>query len=150
MGTEAWITLTTISLVVVLLIASRRSPDVIIWGGVALLMVAPVPGPQGLRLGVISPSEALAGLANEGAVAVGLLFVLAAGIEKTGTMTWLGQRMLGRLRSLSAAQARIMLPTSLMSAFLNNTPPGRDPDAGGRRLGREAATRGVDAAAHLQ
>jgi hypothetical protein len=122
MGSEAWITLTTISLVVVLLVATRRAPDVIIWGGVALLMIAPVPGPQGLRLGVLSASEALAGLANEGAVAVGLLFVMAAGIETTGAMTWLGQRMLGRPRSLASAQARIMLPTSLMSAFFNNTP----------------------------
>lgn len=122
MGPEAWITLTAVSLVVVLLVTTRRAPDVVIWGGVALLMVAPVPGPEGLRLGVLSASDALAGLANEGAVAVGLLFVLAAGIETTGAMTWLSQRLLGRPRSLAAAQARIMLPTSLMSAFFNNTP----------------------------
>jgi len=122
MGPEAWITMTVLSLVVVLLVTTRRAPDVVIWGGVALLMVAPVPGPQGLRLGVLSASDALAGLANEGAVAVGLLFVLAAGIKTTGAMTWLGQGMLGRPRSLAAAQARIMLPTSLMSAFFNNTP----------------------------
>ena len=37
-------------------------------------------------------------------------------------MSWLAQWLLGRPKSLTAAQARIMIPTAVLSAFLNNTP----------------------------
>src|SRR5690606_25025971 len=52
----------------------------------------------------------------------GVLFAVAEGLRQTGGTNFLGQRVLGRPRSVADAQLRIMLPTVFLSAFLNNTP----------------------------
>lgn len=75
-----------------------------------------------MTTGVITERDAIAGFANEGVVTIGVLFVVAAGIRETGVMSWLGQRLLGRPQSTPAAQLRLMVPTAMGSAFLNNTP----------------------------
>ncbi|MFN8641315.1 MAG: SLC13 family permease [Candidatus Binatia bacterium] len=75
-----------------------------------------------LLLGILTPSQAAEGFGNEGMLTVAVLFVVAAGIESTGAMDWVVRRVLGRPRSTPAAQARMMFPVALMSAFLNNTP----------------------------
>lgn len=122
MTLAAWITLGVLALVLAMLMSTRRSPDVIIWGGVALLLIVPVPSQAGWTYGVLSTSEALGGLANAGMVTVAVLFVVAAGLRETGAMGWLAGGLLGRPKSLAAAQSRIMLPMAGLSAFLNNTP----------------------------
>ena len=92
-------------------------------GGLTLLLVLPVrTGPGDWRFGVMEPEVGLTGFANPGVVALGALFIVAAGLRNTGAISWIGQRLLGRPKSLLAAQVRIMLPTAAMSAFLNNTP----------------------------
>ena len=123
MSHEVWITVSVLIIVLVMLVFTRRSPDVIIWGGVGLLLLAPLPGDGGTwRIGVLTAHDALAGLANEGVVTIAVLFIVVAGLTKTGGMNWLAQRLLGRPQSLAAAQARLMVPAAAMSAFLNNTP----------------------------
>ena len=112
MGYEAWMTLSVLALVVGLLALARIPPDMIMLGGVTLLMVT----------GVLDPSEALAGLANPGVLTIGVLFVVVAGLRETGGISWAAQHLLGRPRSVLDAQRRIILPTAGMSAFMNNTP----------------------------
>jgi di/tricarboxylate transporter len=112
MGLDGLITLAVLAAVGILLAASRLPPDVILAGGVTLL----------LTLGILSPAEALGGLANEGVVTVGVLFVVAAGLRETGGLGLLTERLLGRPRTVTAAQARLMVPIATASAFLNNTP----------------------------
>lgn len=51
-----------------------------------------------------------------------ILFVVAAGIELTGGLDWYMAKLLGRPKSVAAAQLRLMLPIAFVSAFLNNTP----------------------------
>ena len=75
-----------------------------------------------LMTGVVSTERALEGFANEGLITVGVLFAVAEGLRQTGGTNFLGQRILGRPRSVADAQVRIMLPTIFLSAFLNNTP----------------------------
>ena len=53
---------------------------------------------------------------------VAVLYVVVAGLKETGAIAWLGQSLLGRPKSLLAAQLRLMSPVAGMSAFLNNTP----------------------------
>jgi len=72
--------------------------------------------------GVLSPEQALSGLANEGMVTVGVLYVVVAGLRETGGIGWIVHSVLGRPRSLLHAQLRLMAPVAAMSAFLNNTP----------------------------
>ncbi|ADJ28699.1 SLC13 family permease [Nitrosococcus watsonii] len=112
MSAEAWLTLGIIALILGLLIFTRKPPDVIVAGGVTLLLLS----------GVLTPEEALAGLSNPAMAAVGVLFIVAAGLRETGSIDWLAHHLLGNGRSLVRLQTRIMVPTVAVSAFMNNTP----------------------------
>jgi di/tricarboxylate transporter len=72
--------------------------------------------------GILTPQEALSGLANEGMVTVAVLYVVVAGVRDTGGLEWVVQRLLGQPRSESHAQMRLMTQAAGLSAFLNNTP----------------------------
>ncbi len=109
---EIALTLGTVAAVVVALATVRTAPDLPLAGGLALLIVS----------GVVSPREAFEGFTNEGLVAVGVLYVVAEGLRQTGGVAFAGQRLLGTPGSLRSAQTRIVLPTAVMSAFMNNTP----------------------------
>jgi di/tricarboxylate transporter len=109
---DAWLSLGVVALVVALLALTRYGADLVLTAGVALLLV----------LGVLSPTEALAGLSNEGMVTVAVLYVVAAGLRETGGIAWIVDGVLGRPRSLPHALLRLMVPVAAVSAFLNNTP----------------------------
>jgi di/tricarboxylate transporter len=109
---QAWATVGVISSTIALLTFTRAAADLTMIGAVAVL----------LTFGILNENDALLGFANEGTITVGVLFIVAAGVRETGAMMWLGQRVLGRPRSVPAAQLRMVLPTAAMSAFLNNTP----------------------------
>ena len=112
MSWEAWTTLGMLGVVFTLMACTRIGPDVLLWGAVTVFMT----------LGIITPAEALSGLANDGMVTVGLLFIVAAGLRETGGMHLVTQRLLGRPQSVKVAQLRLMGPVATMSAFMNNTP----------------------------
>ena len=76
LGLPAWTTLAVVTLVVGLLIFTRNSPDVILLGGLILLLTA----------GILTPAEAFSGLANPGMITVGVLFVVAAALRETGVI----------------------------------------------------------------
>lgn len=91
----------------------KTSPDLVLLGGLVLLVI----------LGVFpDTSLALSGFANEGLVTVAVLFVVAEGMKQTGGLGPVGRSLLGRPGSLPLVQAKMMVPVSLASAFLNNTP----------------------------
>lgn len=112
MAWEAWFTLGVLVLVFSMLVRGRVSPDIILIGGVVLLMLT----------GILSPAESLAGMANEGMITVAVLFVVSAGVVETGGITWVAERLFGHPRSTTAAVLRMMMPTTLLSGFMNNTP----------------------------
>ena len=112
MSWEAW---TTIAVAVAGLLAMARNlaaPDLVMMGQLVLL----------LALGILTPKEAAAGFANEGMLTVAVLFVVAAAIQETGALDALARVVLGRPRSVPAAQLRMSIPVAFASAFLNNTP----------------------------
>lgn len=90
----------------------QRAPDMVMFGGVVILMLT----------GILGPAEALQGMANEGMISVAALFIVAAGVERTGALAVIVERVLGRPRSLAAAQLRTMVGPGIVSAFMNNTP----------------------------
>ncbi len=112
MNVEAWITIGVITACFLTLIFTRWAADVVLMGGLTLLLL----------LGILSPEAALSGLANEGMVTVGVLFVVSAGLKETGAINWITDFLLGRPNSVASAQMRVMGPVAMMSAFLNNTP----------------------------
>ncbi len=95
-----------------ILTTNRVAPDIVMMGGLTLLLVS----------GILTPQEALIGMSNEGMITVGVLYVVVSGLKETGSIAWMSERMLGKPRSETYAQFRLMLPVFGLSAFLNNTP----------------------------
>ena len=94
------------------LMFTRVAPDVLLMGGVAILLVS----------GILQPVEAFSGFANEGTITVALLFVVARGLTKTGAASWLAGSLLGKPSTLPRAQLRLMAPVAALSSVVNNTP----------------------------
>ena len=109
---QAALTALIVALTLAALLFVQRAPDMVMIGGVVLL----------LAVGVITPDEALRGMSNEGMITVAALFVVAAAVERTGALAGLVDRALGRPTSLAAAQLRTMVAPGVLTAFVNNTP----------------------------
>lgn len=112
MNFELWMTISVVVSVLLLLMLTNLGADMVMVGGVTLLMVADI----------ISVEEALSGLANQGMATVGILFVVVAGTRQTGGMEWIVKHILGMPKSELMAQTKVMLPVTVFSAFVNNTP----------------------------
>lgn len=111
MGWEAWFSCGVLGLVFAGLTVNI-APDALLVGAVVVLALA----------GVISPQEAFHGFSNTGMLTVGALYVVAAGLRETGTLSRVGAWVLGRARTEKGAMLRMALSVTGMSAFLNNTP----------------------------
>ncbi len=107
----------TIAIIVAMtaVLALELAPSSIVLAGALLLF---------LLTGVISPTETLAGFSNRGMITVGLLFVVAAGLQYTGALNAVANRFLGKTAKGNRISSlfKIMVPVSSLSAFLNNTP----------------------------
>jgi len=112
LNVDAWLTIAVMAGVLGTLAFTQLAADMVFLGGLTALLTA----------GVLSPAQAFAGLGDQGLITVGALYVVVAGVEETGGIGWIVQRLLGRPRSLGHAQVKLMAPVAFMSAFLNNTP----------------------------
>jgi di/tricarboxylate transporter len=112
MGFDAWLTLGIVAATLIILIKNWAPPDLLFLAGAALLALS----------GIITPKEAFAGFANEGMLTVAVLFVVAAGLEQTGVLAYVGQQVLGRARTDRSALGRLAAVIVPSSSFLNNTP----------------------------
>jgi di/tricarboxylate transporter len=119
---ETWITLAVLLTVLYFLMRSDRAPDAILWCGLAILIMFPFRKEGVWELGVLSASDALSGLANEGVVTIAAMFAIAAGLRETGALRWVSYKLMGTPTSITSAQNRIMWPTAAISAVMNNTP----------------------------
>ena len=72
--------------------------------------------------GILSANEALAGFANSGLITVVAMFVIAAGIDGSGGIDLLVNKVLGQPKSVRGALGRMFAPVIILSGFLNNTP----------------------------
>jgi len=109
---QAQFTLGLVIALFLLLAFSTLAPDIILLLGVVVL----------LFLGVVSPSDALAGLSNEGMATVAVLYIVGAGVRETGGVDWIAKGLFGRPRTLLGAIVRLVYPTMGLSAMMNNTP----------------------------
>ena len=94
-------------------------PDLLLLGSLTVLMVV------GMLFGsqrLPTPKEAVMGFGNAGPITVGVLFIVVEGLVRTGAMTRFTGPLLGLPKTTLGAQARLLLPVSGLSAFLNNTP----------------------------
>ncbi len=112
---EHWQAILTAAVVLATLLSlllGRRAPDMAMIGAVVVLLAA----------GILTPTEALSGMSNEGMLTVAALFVVAAAVDRTGALAAVIDRGLGRPQSLSEAQLRTMTIPAVLSGFMNNTP----------------------------
>ena len=111
MTTDVALTLGILLIAGVLFIWERLRVDL-----VALLVLVALP-----ISGLISPEEALSGFSSPAVVTVWAVFILSAGLSRTGVANKLGKSM---LRIGSRSQGRIlvvvMLVSAGLSAFMNN------------------------------
>ena len=74
-----------------------------------------------LLLGLITPQEGISGFSNPATVTVGAMFILSAGLQKTGATGFVGQLMVRFGRNYFTALVMIMGTITVISAFVNNT-----------------------------
>ena len=97
---------------VVLFVTEKFSTDIVAILVMVVLLVSRV----------LTPAEGLAGFANTATVTVGAMFVLSAGMFRSGAVNFVG-RGLGRLARHSSGLMLfvLMVGVGVLSSFLNNT-----------------------------
>lgn len=111
MDWQAVLTLFTLVGVLGTLAFTRVAADLTLMTALAFLLLT----------GVLGPVEALAGFANPGVITIATLYVVAAGLKETGAVQWIARMLLGHPKSQRGAQVRMIAPTGILSAFMNNT-----------------------------
>lgn len=110
MTPDLWITLIVLVGAVVLFVSEKLPVDV-----VALLILGSL-----LVFGVVSPGEALSGFSSPATITVAAMFVLSAGLQRSGTLRGVGE-LLSRVRWPWLLGLLMMLLAAFASAFINNT-----------------------------
>lgn len=110
---EGYIVLGVVFVMIVALAKEVMRPGLIFFSGAVFLM----------SVGILSDTEVLAGFSNKGMITIGVLFLVSEGVRQSGVLNRLAQTYLPRKRGkMVFLIPRIMLPVSVLSAFLNNTP----------------------------
>ncbi len=113
MSLEGYTVLAIILAMIIILAKEIMRPGLVFFTGAVLLMAA----------GIITEKETLEGFSNKGMITVGILFLVSEGVRQSGILNRLAQTYLPRKRGkMVFLIPRIMLPVSVLSAFLNNTP----------------------------
>ena len=112
MDWHGWLTVLLTASVLLTLVFTRFTPDMVLMLALTILSVA----------GVLDAKQALAGFSNEGLITVAAMFVIAAGISSTGGVEIVVNNLLGNPKTTHGALFRLALPLIPLSAFLNNTP----------------------------
>ncbi len=140
MGWEAWLVLAVVVLLVVSLAREVAGADLLCITALAILLLAGevdrsiqtwrLHGAAGaaavdaetVKSKLPTIVEAVAGFGNAGMLTVAVLFIVVAGLVQTGAMNLIAEPLLGRPQTAFQAQLRMLLPVTVLSAFLNNTP----------------------------
>ncbi|GAB4545739.1 MAG: SLC13 family permease [Phycisphaerales bacterium] len=107
-----WCTAIVLVTMFIVMARTRVPPDAAVMGALVLLLLA----------GIVEPFEAVSGFGNPAVLTIAFLYIVATGLRKTGAISVISDRVLGRPRTTLVAQARMVLPVALFSGFANNTP----------------------------
>jgi len=112
MTTDAWLTLGVLVVLFGLLIWDRWPTWVVFAGSLTAV----------LTLGLAEETSAVSGFSNTGVLTVVVLYVVAAGMYRTGAISLVIGLLVRRPSDERGANLRILPATAFGSAFLNNTP----------------------------
>lgn len=107
-----WIALGTAVSIFLTLLLSRRLPlDVLFLSGLLFVTCT----------GVLKPTEAFSGFANPAVITIAGLLAMAAGLRKCGVIDWIGEKLLGSVKTETGGLVRMAAALVAASAFLLNT-----------------------------
>ena len=112
MSFELLLTLGVLVAVFVALMLDLLSADAVLLGGLIIVVLG----------GVIDLERALKGFSNSTLLALGSLYVVAAGLRETGALDLASSYVLGGEKSIRRLLLRMCPSVTVYSAFLNNTP----------------------------
>lgn len=112
LGWDAWYTVAVVVALVVILVKEYLRPDMAMMAALGAILAA----------GVLEPADAFAGFSNPAVLTVASLFIVAAGVSRTGAIDFMDAWMTPRRAGVRATIGRVMMPAAFLSAFLNNTP----------------------------
>ena len=108
-----WIVSILLILTLILLITEKLPIDLTAMGIMVALMVT----------GILTPLEAVAGLANPAVVTVGAMFLISRGMIRTGAVGFIGEKLIHYSKGrVNLAMLMTLLTVAISSAFINNTP----------------------------
>ncbi|MGB2907623.1 MAG: SLC13 family permease [Candidatus Aminicenantaceae bacterium] len=104
--------LTILAVTMVLFVSEKLRPDV-----AALVVLTAL-----LLLGLLQPQQALYGFANQATAIIAAMFIISAGLVRTGLVDWLARRVdTGAGRSRIRFILVLCLTTALLSTFIVNS-----------------------------
>jgi len=113
MNIEGYIVLGVVFITIIALAKEVMRPGLVFFSSAVVLMAT----------GILTDKEILAGFSNKGMITIGILFLVSEGIRQSGILNRMAQTYLPRKRrKMVFLIPQIMLPVSILSAFLNNTP----------------------------
>ncbi len=108
---EAILVLAILVGTVALFVSEKYPLDLVAMIGLGALLV----------FGLVTPAEGFSGFSNPATLTVAAMFILSAGLQKTGATAAVGRLMVRFGRSHYTALIVIMATITVMSAFVNNT-----------------------------
>lgn len=110
---DIWIVSIILIFTLIFLITEKVPVDLTAMGIMVSLMVT----------GILTPLEAVAGLANPAVVTVGVMFLISQGMIRTGAVGFVGEKLINYSKgNVNLAMLMILLIVAISSAFINNTP----------------------------
>jgi di/tricarboxylate transporter len=107
---DAWLVLAVMFVAVVLFATEKLRVD-----AVALLVLASL-----VVLGLLDAATAVSGFSNDATITVAAMFVLAAGLQRTGALAGVG-RLFSRLQTPWLFTLALLMVVAVVSPFVNNT-----------------------------
>ena len=108
---DAWITIATVMAVIVVMLMTKVRADAVMLIAIGVLFVT----------GVLDAKETCSGFSAGTVVVTGVLAVVMAGLRYTGVLQWMLKHVFGLPNSYPTALLRMMVPVSMLSAFVSNT-----------------------------
>jgi di/tricarboxylate transporter len=107
---NAWITILSLIGIFVVMSRFRIPAEIAFLSALTILLVT----------GVVTEEEGMAGFGSEPVVIHAAFAIIIAGLLHTGVLYWLSKNVLGDPKNYNSALLRLMVPTSIMAAFLNS------------------------------
>ena len=108
---DAWITIATVITIITVMLCTKVRTDAVMLIAVGVLFVT----------GVLDAKETCSGFSAGTVVVTGVLAVVMAGLRYTGVLQWMLKHVFGLPNRYQSALLRMMVPVSVMSAFMSNT-----------------------------